>query len=54
MAKCYIGKYDKLPARVGWIDVDYLRFRLSQNLDDYKKIRAKLEEAVKKNEKRNI
>lgn len=28
MAKCRIKKYDKLPARVGWIDVDYLRWRL--------------------------
>ena len=28
MAKCGIKKYDKLPARVGWIDVDYLRWRL--------------------------
>ena len=28
MAKCGITKYDKLPGRVGFIDVDYLRWRL--------------------------
>lgn len=28
MAKCGIEEYDKLPARVGWRDVDYLRWRL--------------------------
>lgn len=28
MADCGIKKYDKLPAVVGWIDVDYLRWRL--------------------------
>ena len=28
MADCGIEKYDKLPAVVGWIDVDYLRWRL--------------------------
>ena len=28
MAECGIEKYDKLPSRVGWIDVDYLRWRL--------------------------
>jgi hypothetical protein len=29
MAKCGIDKYDALPARVGFVDVDYLRWRLS-------------------------
>lgn len=28
MAECGIEEYDKLPARVGMIDVDYLRWRL--------------------------
>jgi len=28
MAECGIKKYDDLPATVGWIDVDYLRWRL--------------------------
>ena len=28
MTLCGIKKYDKLPARVGWIDVDYLRWRI--------------------------
>lgn len=28
MPNCGIEKYDKLPARVGWIDVDFLRWRL--------------------------
>jgi hypothetical protein len=28
MAKCGIEKYDNLPARVGWIDVDYNRWIL--------------------------
>jgi hypothetical protein len=29
MADCGIKDYDELPARVGWIDVDYLRWRLA-------------------------
>ena len=28
MAECGIEKYDKLPARAGWTDIDYLRWRL--------------------------
>jgi hypothetical protein len=28
MANCGIKKYDQLPARVGYVDVDYLRWRL--------------------------
>lgn len=30
MAKCGIKRYDELPAGVGWIDVDYLRWRLKR------------------------
>ena len=30
MAECGIEKYDKLPGRVRWIDVDYLGWRLKR------------------------
>lgn len=32
MAECGIDKYDSLPARVGVIDVDYMRWRLRRCL----------------------
>ena len=30
MVKCGIKKYDNLPARVSFIDVDFLRFKLAK------------------------
>lgn len=48
MAKCSIKKYDVLPARVGLIDVDYLRFKLLQNMERAVPIIKQLEEARKK------
>ena len=48
MAKCGIKKYDELPARVGWIDVDYLRYRLESNMSEKKRILGKLNKARKK------
>lgn len=45
MATCGIYKFDKLPARVGLIDVDYLRFRLSENMKKAFPIVKQLEEA---------
>jgi len=47
MTKCNIEKYDKLPGRVGWTDVDYLRFRLHMNLKENEIIIANLERVVK-------
>ena len=38
MATCGIKKYDNLPSRVGWIDVDYLRWALSLNTKQREKI----------------
>jgi len=49
MANCGIKKYDELPSRVGWIDVDYLRWALDVNTKQREKIVDKLEKAVKKN-----
>jgi len=48
MATCGIKKYDNLPSRVGWIDVDYLRWALSLNNKQRNKIIDKLEKAIKK------
>lgn len=60
MPNCQIKKYDDLPGRVGWVDVDFLRFRLLDNTkkieylqEENKKITQKLEEAVKDNKKKN-
>ena len=36
MANCGIERYDKLPSRVGIIDVDALRFALSKADKDFK------------------
>jgi len=44
MAKCGIKKYDELPSRVGWLDVDYLRYRL----DKEKKMAKKKIDKIKK------
>lgn len=54
MAKCGIERYDDLPARVRFIDVDMLRYRLKSVDEKLKhilklkvKIQAKLETAHK-------
>ena len=39
MVKCGIRKYDELPARIGWVDVDALRFWLSEYQSQMKKIK---------------
>lgn len=43
MAKCGIEKYDKLDARIGWTDVDYLRYRLNRKLCEHGEIIKKLD-----------
>ena len=48
MAKCGIKKYDELPGRVGWIDVDYLRYEFAFTEKRLKKIKSMLEKARKK------
>lgn len=45
MANCGIKKYDELPSRVEWIDVDYLRYKLFTNLKEHEKLLEKLEKA---------
>ena len=42
MALCGIKEYDKLPGRVGIIDVDYLKYRLKVNIEEKKKLEFKL------------
>jgi hypothetical protein len=53
MANCGIKKYDKLPARVSWYDVDYLRYKLfisrKFNIGNRKEILQTLEKAFLKN-----
>lgn len=49
MAKCGIEKYDKLPARVGYVDVDYLRWELGKCLQKTKKIKNMLEKVNTRN-----
>ena len=38
MAKCGVERYDNLPARVEFIDVDYLRYKLLEIDKDLKEI----------------
>ena len=47
MAETTVPIYDELPARVGWIDVDYLRYRYKKACDELSKIKKKLDEARK-------
>jgi len=49
MAKCDIPIYDELPGRVGFIDVDYLRYELNNHIKSEEKIRKELDKAVEKN-----
>lgn len=46
MANCGIKEYDKLPGRVGLIDVDALRYALGENLKKVEYIKQKLDKAV--------
>lgn len=43
MANCGIEKYDNLDARIGFIDIDYLRYRLNRNLCEHGEITKKLD-----------
>lgn len=54
MVKCGIKRYDDLPARIGKIDVDILRFGLSKADNNLKKalrqkvdIQARLEKVIR-------
>ena len=51
MAECGIKKYDDLPARVGWTDVDSLRYKLRTAMNDVTLIKKVLDEAIKEHEK---
>lgn len=46
--QCGIKKYDDLPARVGWIDVDYLRYQLYSIKKKESEIVSLLEKAREK------
>jgi len=50
MANCGIDKYDALPARVNFIDVDFVRFRLAQATEVQVKCMEILDRAVKEYE----
>lgn len=53
MADCGIKKYDKLPGRVGFIDVDAARAALSRYLSTIEVLKKKLDNAVKLNKKKS-
>lgn len=52
MVKTGIKKYDELPARVAWIDVDYLRFRYVTLRGFLGDIEKELNKAIKKLQKK--
>ena len=52
MAKCGIKKYDDLEARVGFVDVDSLRFALVENTKERDWIIKMLEIAYEESKKR--
>ena len=43
---CGIKEYDKLPGRVGIIDVDALRYALGENMKKVELIKQKLDKAL--------
>jgi hypothetical protein len=45
-AKCGIKEYDKLPGRVGLIDVDALRYSLGEHLKKIEYYKQQLDKAV--------
>ena len=47
MVKTNIKKYDDLPARVGVIDVDYLRFEYNETAKRTKWVEEGLSEAIR-------
>jgi len=48
MAKCGITKYDNLPGRVGFTDVDALRYALGRNFKQHERLVKKLDKAYDK------
>jgi len=52
MAKCGITIYDDLPGRVGWIDVDALRYALNRAQREQNYFTRKLNEAVFKHSRK--
>jgi len=53
-AKCGIKKYDELPSRVGFIDVDAKRAALSKHIAIVERIRYNLDKAIKLNKQSKI
>ena len=49
MSKCGIKKYDELPGRVGFKDVDAMRAALSRHMGVVEHLKSKLDEAMKLN-----
>jgi hypothetical protein len=49
MSKCGIKKYDELPSRVGFKDVDAMRAALSKSIAVVEQLKRKLDEAIKIN-----
>lgn len=47
MAKCGIKKYDEMPSRVGWKDVDAARFAISEKLSKIFKLEIEINEIKK-------
>ena len=46
MVVCGIKKYDDLPARIGWIDIDSLRFALVKADKDLKEVIERRQEIL--------
>lgn len=53
MAKCGVKKYDNLPARVGWWDVDAMRFAYGETLKRKRSLEAKLDKAIRTQAKKH-
>lgn len=53
-ARCGIKKYDELPSRVGFIDVDAKRAALSKHMAIVERIRYNLDKAIKLNKQSKI
>jgi hypothetical protein len=47
MAKCGINKYDNLPARMGNLDIDYIRYLIDKHKIKLAKLKRLLNRAIK-------
>jgi len=54
VANCGVAKYDRLPARVGWTDVDAMRYAYSVVLGKKKLFEVKFDKVIAEIEEKRL